>query len=653
MTNPADQVRTDASRFDDASLEHLANKGLVRRSKKLVAGESSIAVVATETGCSVAGADWLVEFTAGQPLQDARCGCSTAGVCQHLLASIMELREASGTDPAVDDSVSVLGVDADAIEQFLLAVTDEQLLKWAKTADSRWAASRVEALDVDQVVVDKGDYLSVELPTPHPNGLFMGDSLDQAIVKPSGRHDRRAVALGVLALWKVNGRTFRPPVTKSNAPINELVAERTSVLDRSERLAEDFLTMGLLHIADPEAERIGSLASSLRGVKLYRLAGLAERVADQVDALAELSITADTGRLLEQLAELSVVAQATKSRMVDGVALPEGLVGTARAQYETVGHLELIGIGDYAWSNARFAGTTTVVAQSASQIYSVFTTTEANGRTLSNNSGWSGVGSIGAVTGNAFVLANAQASSAARLSSSDKATATLSHPASTADIGALAWDGTPPAAGSRLLGYPTSSWVVCRVEQVHAPAAFDMVEQEVVWRIESVGHDVVVRLPYSETSPAVENLERFAGGGSSSFFAKSKKPIDYVVGRLRGSTTVGFDLWPISVVSGGRLINLADPLGKRATAVRSSPAEVPESEPFLPVTQIERLQVEITRLAEGGSRAATSEAMGQLSRQAEQAGLSIIATAIVNSPSAHVALLRAAWIIELAKESDG
>lgn len=641
-------LHADAARFDDASLEHLANKGLVRRARKLLDG-ADVELVDAESAATVSGDGWSVEFAVGEPLQTARCDCSTAGICQHMVASIMVLRDRGEASPSdtTEETDAPTPVAAADIERFLLALTDAELLAFTKTADARWAASRAEALVPEEVFVDRDAYVAVELPTPHPSVRFMGDSLDQAIVKPSGRNDRRAVGLAVLALWKLEGRSFTAPASSKTAPINELVEERSDVLVRTSKLAEDFLAMGLLHVADPEAERIGSLSSSLRGVKLYRMAALAERAADQVDALADLSANADTARLLDQLAELAALAEATSERMSSGVALPEGLVGTARAQYEDVGHLELLGLGDYAWGNARFSGTTTVVAESASRIYSVHCTTKANGRAITNASQWSGVGSVPAVTGSTFTLANAHASSNARLSSSDKSTATLSRRLEESDLAAIAWTGTAPAVGSRLLGSTTSTWAVCPVDDVITPATFDPIDQELVWQITSAGQPVTVRLPFRQDSHAVDHLEQFAGEAPSGILRRGPKPISHVVGRLRGSVGTGLDLWPISVMSGGTLRNLAD-VPTSATGHTGSSPDAPVVET---VTELERLSVELTRLAEGGRRAITDDALAALSRRAEQAGFDVVSKVIAAGPSPTMSVLRTAWLLQLALDS--
>lgn len=649
MSSPIARVRGEAERFDDASLEHLANKGLVRRAKKLLAGEHTVDFAETEAGCVVSGAEWSVEFSADSPVQDGRCGCSTAGVCQHLIAAIVHLRETAPGSPSTETVEAVRTVDAETIEQALLALTDDELTKWAKTADSRWAASRAEALNRDEVEVERSEYLAVTLPTPHPSVLFMGPTLDDAIVKPAGPKDRRSVALSVLALWKREGRNYSAPAAKSNAPINELVEERSSVLRRAQNLAEELLAVGLLYASEVEAERIGSLSASLRGVKLYRLAALAERSADQIDALVALSAAADSARLLSLLAELHVVAEATARRLANGVALPVGLVGSARAAYENVGHLDLIGLGSYHWENARFAGTTTVVAQSATTIYSVHETTRANGRSLAN-SGWTGVSSISAVTGHRMALANAQASADTRLSSGEKSTVSVGSLVSSAEIADLAWDGSLPSTGSRLLGSPSSVWAVCRVDDVQTPAYFDEIEQTVLWRFVSMGKEVIVRLPYREGSSSVDNLEALAGETSNATrFRKRTDPIEFVVGRMRRSASGGIDLWPISVVLASGLRNLADPTeATKSTEVR----EGPSAEAVMPVTQVERLTTELTRLAEGGRRTATDETIGQVHRRAEQAGLAVIAKIIDHAPTTPRALLRSTWALELAQDAD-
>jgi len=344
-----DQLLDQAARFDDPALEHLANKGLLRRANKLLSETVTLEVVATSARIFDVG--WEVTFDVEDSPTKGQCPCATAGVCQHLLAAIMYLRDhaASGTgsdaasngepstgpnDDTGTEPVNDAGPD---LHHALEALTEEELAAWAKKSDYRWAVDRAVSLDLEQVVLETGGHINVELPLPHANVRFMSPSLDDALVKPSGRNDRRAVTLAVLALWRCSGRTISEPERDSTASSStvELTGERASITARATRLCVDLIAVGLLHLGDAERERLDSLAASARGVKLYRLAILAERASDHVQALSELSPEADTQLLLDRLAEIVVLSEAISKRLDASEPLPDGLKGLARSTYMT------------------------------------------------------------------------------------------------------------------------------------------------------------------------------------------------------------------------------------------------------------------------------------------------------------------------------
>ncbi len=266
-------LRQQASRFDDDALHHWTNKGLVRRAKKLLAQPPT--VTETDAGIQVSAPGWTVSFDWERPLPKGHCACATAGPCQHVLAAIIHLGSSGKTEPPVADRD---GPDAGGAEQgaedagsstkaTLIAIADEDLLAWARKADSRWALQRFAAIDVDQIAVTLDGSVSVDLPPPHASVRFMGPALDEAIVKPSGRNDRRAVALAVLVLWLQEGRE-PPTIEVGAARPTELVAERAAVAGRAVEVCHDLLRIGLLHLGAGERERLDSLAASARGVKV-------------------------------------------------------------------------------------------------------------------------------------------------------------------------------------------------------------------------------------------------------------------------------------------------------------------------------------------------------------------------------------------------
>lgn len=654
----ADELVDQAARFDDPALEHLANKGLVRRARKLLV---EVAVTEGPDGLTVTAADWVVHCRWETPLPQAQCDCATAGVCQHVLAAIMHLgtlgavkspqqpQSSDATDH--DPAVAPVAVGPASVGQSLLALTDDQLLTWATKPGSRWALERAESIDVAEIVIEEAQYLRVVLPSPYGEVRFMGPSLDDAVAKPSGKNNRRLIALGLFGYWLYRGREL-PLLSKPEEKPTELAGEQRSIAGRSLGLCEDLLATGLLHLGDAERERLDSLGASARGVKLYRLAVLAERASDHINALQSLSPDADTALLIGQVSEIAVVSEVISGLLAAGREVPIGLKGTARARYETVGHLDLIGLGHYEWGDNRFAGSTGVFGQSDGRFFTVARPRLVNGRSLPETLDWVGGGTISSLAGRRVALSNAQASESLRLSGGASVTAAPGQAITASDLEALAWTGDRPSSPSRLYGRPAMDWTVLKVDGAESPITFDAISQSSQWALRAAGQTVTIRLPYRSTSTvAVQNLELQADDG----------PPDFIIGRLRAAGD-DLELWPISMFSNETLTNLSSPPAPPATSAESgavSPQgaqldQLNQPDRKLPITvsHLDRLTARAIRIADGGHRPTTGDDLQRLANDARNWGLASLAGTIGGAPNHSVALLRFWWATQLAGDLD-
>lgn len=667
MTDQRSGLITQAARFDDDTLAHLANKGLVRRAKKLV--DAGVELSDGDDSLVVEGDGWSVNFAWDEPLADGHCGCATAGVCQHLVAAIIALRSDAdsedsphsdppngGEDSPPTDTAGFADLsdggdgesdselesraprpteDGSSIRQSLLAMTDDALRNWAKKADSTWAQTRAASLDPNQVVIDdSGSVLVVDLPTPHASVRFVSSTPDEALVKPASKHDRRATALAVLAIWLVAERELA--VRDEPPRPTELLVERNNTLRTASQVTTDLVRLGLLYLGNGERERLDSLAAACRGVKLYRLAILAERASDQLAALDAQTADASTDRLLAQLAEISTVAERLSKLLDQGAPLPDGLVGRARARYEAMGHLQLIGLGHYPWGDRRFAGTTAVLAESSTRFFTVSRPELVNGRMLSEAIGWEGAGSASSLSGRRVTLANALASDEHRLSGSAKTSASIGGPITQQDLNTLAWAGEVPTRPSRLAGRTAALWTLIPVAVVEAGPAFDDVDQSLAWAIQSYGHEITMRTSYRQsTKPMIDNIEHL--------FFEVGVPPEYVIARLdlRDGNLTG---WPIATVTNGELFNLSTP--RRLGATHHTTADEDEETPDEQITSthLSRLGDRIVRIAERGCSEAGQTDLARTRTQAFDHGFVTLSTVIGSTTDPAVAVLRAAWV---------
>ena len=641
----------EAGRYDDDALVALANRGLLRRGVKLLPEDSAeVRISAEGEAIRLVAPEWTVTFLSSAPAAAGRCECATAGACQHLIAAILYLRRlASGSDPAVetehaadsehlspeDGAAQSETVDGAGIRRMLVELTDDELLAWTRKADGRWARTRAASLDSTRIVVKQGANLSVNLPAPYGEVFFMGPSLDAAIVKPTTSNDRRTVGLAVLAVWLLAERELAN-TDEVTAPSSELVLERQRVTQRAIRLATDLLGIGLLHLGNADQEHLDSLSASARGTKLYRLAILAERASDHVAAMAAQTPTADTGVLLDQLAEIHVLADRIHNLLVVGHPIPDGLLGRARAQFEDVGHLDLFCIGHYRWGTSKFGGVSAVFIQARSgESFTLSKPTTISGQPMPAAIGWEQAATVEQLSGHRLHLANAKASVERRLSAAPSTSLQLGSAFQIEDLDHALWAGSIPALPSRLSGRMMAPWAAVAVTGQHAGASFDRVTQRFVWPLTTTAGRLDVVVPFTDHMKiAVDQLESLAQTGAPQL----------VMGRL-GISGRQVEMWPISVLIDGSFLNLSSPpVGSRSgEGLEISDPPTPASNPA--PDHIQQLEGQIQALAERGVRSLPAARRTAVAASADAWGLGPLADILSQDIENELAVLRAAWVM--------
>ncbi len=641
----------EASRYDDDALVALANRGLLRRGVKLLPEDSTEVTISAEgEAIRLVAPEWTVTFHSSEPTAAGRCECATAGACQHLIAAILHLRRLSNeSDPAVetehaadpdhlsseDGAALSETVDGASIRRMLVELTDDELLAWTRKADGRWARTRAASLDGTRIMVEQGANLRVNLPAPYGEVFFMGPSLDAAIVKPTTGNDRRTVGLAVLAVWLLAERELSN-TDEVTAPSSELVVERQRVTQRAIRLATDLVSIGLLHLGKADQEHLDSLSASARGTKLYRLALLAERASDHVAALAAQAPTADTGVLLDQLAEIHVLAHRIHSLLTVGHPIPDGLLGRARAQFEDVGHLDLLAIGHYRWGTSKFGGVSAVFIQARSgESFTLSKPTTISGQPMPAAIGWEQPATVEQLSGHRLHLANAKASVERRLSTAPSTSLQLGSALQIEDLDHALWVGSLPGLPSRLSGRMMAPWAATAVTGQHAGASFDGVTQRFVWPLTTTAGRVDLVVPFTDhMGVAVDQLESLARTGAP----------ELVMGRLRASGRQ-VEMWPISVFIDGSFLNLSSPgPGSGSGEGLEIPDPPPPASNPAP-DHIQQIEGQIQALAERGVRSLPAARRTAVAGSAATWGLGPVADVLTQDIEHEVAVLRAAWVM--------
>jgi hypothetical protein len=462
----------------------------------------------------------------------------------------------------------------------------------------------------------------------------MGPTLDASIVQPAGRNDARLVALALLLLWRRTGRPL-PFVEAAGAQTSDPAAD-SHVPELVSSLVRDALTEGLLHLSDTFVQRLDAVAATARGARWYRLGRLAERAADELDGIERRDASADSAVLLDLLSEMGVLVAHARESMQRGFPVPDGIVGTARAEYESVGPLDLVGCGHFHWGDSVFGGTSALLLDiESSRILQVSVTRTVRGTARPPHLAWSGAHAIEALAGCAVRLVGARLSSELRLSNSATITASVSSRDDLAEVAKAAWTGEEPPASSRVHGRRGARMVVAPVDDA-APVRFDPMAQSTIWPIRSASKDVLVRLPYRRAlPPSIEALERLA----------PQAPTHVIGGMQRRGD--GLAIEPVSVVINGRLEVLCAQHGKAAGA-----AAIPDR-PALAVTDpYDGVATRVVQLAERGVGRGSRDDLDSIAVQCSDRGLSVIADVIRSSTDPATRLVRAAWVLSEYRSLD-
>ena len=345
--------------FDDVALEALANRGLVRRGRAVVnAGRVEVQEAGRPTGSatetvaeSAESAEALtvavgkpavpVVLTAGGP-QEARCPCPVGGVCFHVVAACLWMREAVAAEaPAEPDPGGPAAADGDEEDPVLAEV-----LAWEPAAVERTvgvaalrrvtaalAGTDPERLAADTLVTRAPGRLSVTWPDAPEVVVVAGLGPRGMIV--AGRHAQVAHAAwrlqAVVRLFARAGRAW-PWATREIV----LSAGQHRLLASAAAAVEDVVAAGISHAGPRSADELDRLGQAARLEEIPRLARLLASAAAAVHAVARRDDA------MEESVALSALAAAwslTRALEAAGAAPDPALLGRADAEQAQPGLL--------------------------------------------------------------------------------------------------------------------------------------------------------------------------------------------------------------------------------------------------------------------------------------------------------------------------
>ncbi|WP_064681719.1 SWIM zinc finger family protein [Rhizobium bangladeshense] len=347
MSGPRSEnaARFDAAALGDALLEAASSKGLLRRARRDVEA-GLVRLSGWEGGTALAEADGeSVRLSAG-PLSQASCSCPATGLCRHILAGILVIRDA-GEGASADAPVTAgselapAAAAADAHAE-ILALGEDAIARAFGRAAYIKAQTLLSALEADAVRIEtSANAVRIQLGD-HPQVLYPAGGGPAGMISKAAASQR--ATLHAAALLAVRG-----PV-ESGAASGQALEEPeklpSGVLEEAAALLCDAARQALSKAPAGLEERIGDLVLSSRAEAMPRLAGEFRTIAAMIRRRRERLDAADPAELLVMLARAYALTQALQA--APDAPLLFGAAGQAPQPLETI---DLVGCGLRLWQS--------------------------------------------------------------------------------------------------------------------------------------------------------------------------------------------------------------------------------------------------------------------------------------------------------------
>ena len=346
--------------LDDVALIALGNRGLLRRGRaELAAGRVEPVNGSIDPEAGEQPVPGTVTIGVGRPAvpvtltvsgpQDARCPCPVAGICVHILAACLWLREAvnrdgadesttaaeTPTNPASPDAsvtpAPAQGPPSDPVLEEVLAWKPADVEKSLGAEARRRAQASLAGMAPDRLaasteVTSAPGRLSITWPDAPEIVVIAGLGPRGMIV--SGRHSSAANAAwclqAVIRLFARAGRAWPWPDEKTTFD-----DRKRDVVSTVATSIETLLSAGLSHAGLRSATNLERLAQVTRLEELPRLSRLLTSAAGRLRALAERNDALDEATVLSALAAAWSLTRALETT---SAAPDPALLGRADAE---------------------------------------------------------------------------------------------------------------------------------------------------------------------------------------------------------------------------------------------------------------------------------------------------------------------------------
>jgi hypothetical protein len=548
--------------LDDDALAALANKGLLRRAQKDLETSRPTIVAVEEGKVRVQLAEAIVDVL--ELVARSTCSCPATGVCRHILAAIVYLRDDRqlAADAALVQQTLALGevetAEAAALPpspaEVLAILTDEELQKWAGKGLYRKAVKALAANP--QVEIETVGPLVIRFPARNitcrwiPSGGLLG-----MVCSCQAEMVCEHVVTAVLAYQASLGK--RQVAAEAAVTLKESAGaarSRAEVLASVGTVVRELISLGLARVSAATVQRLITLAVSAHGVDLPRFERMLKSLADELDLALRRDAQANSSNLLA----LAARVEALRTGLVRNPA--PALVGQHRTQYVDVGQISLAGLGAQQWrSPTGYQGITVYFWDESRQAWGTWSESRPvdqpgfrpAGR-FSGDGPWAGCESPRQAARSVVRLSGAWRNPQGRISGRPSTRAIVTGPSNPGEVpGAITrWSALAERArqlfGGRLGDRTENQELVLLVPKVWGPAFYDSLRQELVRPLlDEQGRAIDLWLPFTEQNEtAVQILEKHDPAKTAGLLGALR----LVAGRIC--------VQPISLFAGEGIINL-------------------------------------------------------------------------------------------------
>lgn len=670
----AADVAAVLGRYDDEAWVALASRGLLRRARKDLETLEVRVTAETTEGVEVAVGDRTVRIGVAGP-GEAACSCPSTVICQHVITAGLWLASAA-PEPAGQPGVMAA---ADRLHEDLMTLDAAALTSYAGLPGYRWAHQMID----DQATppaVTRDSYLAVTFERPGLTVRYLGGGLDGLVLDQPVSDTARFRVAAVLAWQRAHGLVLPPPPApraRAGGMSESSVARGDSRARLRATVAEllrETVAIGVSHLSPAVHERLTTAATWAQGVEYHRLALLIRRLADQVDLLLTRSALADDLILLDEVAVAHALVAALDAAAAAGTE-PMVLVGRARAAYDPVRSLDLIGLGGLPWrTGSGYHGLTCVFWSPSRQQF--LTWADARPDVLAGfeprarwrqPAPWAGLATPAASAGSRLTLTRAQVSPDRRISGVESTTAAVAALGSDELMSLLpartSWREIAPTRvrGLSDSGDPASRWAVLRPVRALPPRWDDASQTLRHALLDHDGEALVLEVPWSRLhAHAIGRLEALGENLPAGALVVARvtrrrgqlagEPLSLVLPQAAGHAVdaLHFDDGP-----GRRPSPLVERLLKSGTPDRPDPGDDGPQPTAVPAALAELralIEAQAQRGCAGVAPGVIHDRVGQAHRNLRHAGMSLFADP-AQAVSPPETLLRSLFLVQQVEQA--